>query len=488
VILDNPSFNGGPIHGTVVAPPTLFGLAISPVTHPQRYATVAIVLFVLAALLTANVRRGRAGRRLLSVRTNERAASALGVSVVGAKLYAFALATAIAASGGILLAFVGTTVNFDQYQPVDSIMLVFTSFIGGIGFVAGALVGATFTVGSAEYEILSHFFSVGSWVILIGGALAVVTATLNPDGVAGVFAVDIVGKIRARSAGSAERAVATLDVSDAGADRPRQSCTTLEVRGLRVVFGGVVALDDVDLTLRSGEVVGLIGPNGAGKSTLVDAVSGLNRRYGGTITLDGRAIDALSAHERSRAGVSRSFQNLELFEDLTVMENLQAAADRRDVGAYFTDMVHPGRPRLSASSAAAVASFNLRAVLLRRPEELDYGQRRLVAVARAMAGAPKVLMLDEPAAGLDEVRTRELGELIRRLARDWNIAILLIEHDVPLVMATCDRITVLNFGHQIAYGRPEEIRTDQTVIDAYIGNHDATETTQKVSSLTAGQE
>jgi sulfate-transporting ATPase len=171
--------------------------------------------------------------------------------------------------------------------------------------------------------------------------------------------------------------------------------------------------------------------------------------------------------------MTRSFQSLELFEDMTVRDNLRTASDRRDPLAYVTDLVRPGDPPLSPAAVAAVHEFGLEGDLDRRPGELSFGRRRLVGIARAVATGPSVLFLDEPAAGLDDAETRELGELIQRLARDWGIAILLVEHDVSLVLGVCDRIMALDFGQTIAVGTPEEIRTDPAVVAAYLGQPEA---------------
>ena len=239
--------------------------------------------------------------------------------------------------------------------------------------------------------------------------------------------------------------------------------------GLTQRFGGFTALEDVELHVAPGEVVGLLGPNGAGKTTLIDCVAGNNRLTAGSITWDGADITHWAPYRRARAGLSRSFQSLELFDDLTVRENLLAAADPRDRLAYLTDLVVPGHPPLPTAVVAAVEELSLAPLLDRRAEDLSYGQRRLVAIARAVACSPSVLLLDEPAAGLDETESAELGRLVRRLADEWGMGVLLIEHDVALVLETADRVVVLDFGHKIAEGVPAEIRSDPAVRKAYLG-------------------
>jgi sulfate-transporting ATPase len=194
---------------------------------------------------------------------------------------------------------------------------------------------------------------------------------------------------------------------------------------------------------------------------------------GGSISLDGQAIDGLNATRRSRLGLRRSFQSLELFEDISVEENIRAGSEMHaSRKSWVTDLFWPRRHDLSPTAVAAVHAFELEPHLDETPEELPYGRRRLVGIARAVASGPSVVLLDEPAAGLDENETADLARLIRGLADERNMGVLLVEHDVSLVMSTCDRIVVIDFGRQIAAGTPAEIREDPAVRDAYLGRVD----------------
>ena len=298
------------------------------------------------------------------------------------------------------------------------------------------------------------------------GLVLLATLWLNPDGLASTKPMWIVPirSWRARvAAWFAPRSEALPPV-----EREPVTPRALELHGVGVTFGGTVALDDVSLVLRAGEVLGLIGPNGAGKTTLIDAVTGFTR-VTGEIFLDEAPVKRWSARRRARAGLGRTFQSLELFETMTVHENLRTASDRRDSFAYLADLVWPRRTDLGPQAVAAIREFGLEDELDRKPGELSYGRRRLVAIARALAAGPSVLLLDEPAAGLDDVETAEIGRLLRRLADDWGLAILLVEHDVSLVLTVCDRVTVLDCGRHLATGSPEEIRSDLTVLSAYLG-------------------
>jgi ABC-type branched-subunit amino acid transport system ATPase component/branched-subunit amino acid ABC-type transport system permease component len=467
VILSNTAFTGGAITGTVVKPPTIDSLSVYSVFYPQRWAGVGMVVFIVAGLAVANLRRGRVGRRMIAVRGNERAAASLGVSVMGTKLYAFAVASGLAAMGGILLAYANTYIDFSPFDPISSISVVLIGVIGSIGYTSGAVFGAAGNPGGPTQEVIGQWVSTGSWYLLIAGILTIVVLVTSPDGVTSKT-VDQLHWL-ARKVGFKGRAARVWDL-----ELPEhfESITRrgVEVKDLSVDYGGVKALDQVSLRINPGEVVGLIGPNGAGKTTLIDAVTGFVRGYKGSIELDGTPIDALRASARARAGVTRSFQSLELFDDLSVADNLRTASDPQNRSVMATDLVHPGKHSLGPEAMLAVKEFNLEEVLNDLPSELPYAQRRLVAIARAVASRPSVLLLDEPTAGMDTTSTRELSVLIRRLATEWGMAILLIEHDVDMVLSTCDQVVVLNFGQCIARGTPDEIRHDPAVIEAYLGS------------------
>jgi branched-chain amino acid transport system ATP-binding protein len=241
----------------------------------------------------------------------------------------------------------------------------------------------------------------------------------------------------------------------------------LEVEDLTVAHGGLTALDGVDLVVAEGEVAGLIGPNGAGKTTLIDTVTGFTASRRGEVRSCGREITHAPPHERARLGLVRTFQSLELFDDLTVRENLVVAAGTPSWRSTVTDLFRP-KPSHTTATDDVLDTLELQAQADRLPTELSNGMRHRVALARALVARPHLVLLDEPAAGLGPTETEELGEVIRRLPA-LGTAVLLVDHDMDLVLGVCDRLHVLDFGRIIASGTPAEVRADETVIAAYLG-------------------
>lgn len=243
----------------------------------------------------------------------------------------------------------------------------------------------------------------------------------------------------------------------------------LEVEGLRVVFGGVAAVDDASFTIDEGSLVGLIGPNGAGKTTCIEAVTGYVPSGSGVVRFLGRDLTGVPPHRRARAGLVRTFQSVELFDDLTVRDNLRAAANRRNVWTSFRDLFVPTWHSDESVIDRALDVVGLADAADTLPGELSQGQRKLAGVARALACRPRLLLLDEPAAGLDGTETAALGHHLRDVVAD-GVTILLVDHDMSLVLGTCDRIVVLDFGRVLAEGTPDQIRRDDRVVAAYLGD------------------
>jgi branched-chain amino acid transport system permease protein len=506
---------GGGLAGAPVPEPKWFGLDLGP-NAPFRgldgdkpspvFGFVALICCVLLCVGVGYVRRGTLGQRMLAVRSNERAAAAAAVNPRTVKLAAFTIAAFIAGVAGVLYAYNFLSVSADSFDVVTALSLIAFAYAGGITLISGAVFAGLISAQALIPYALEDWFGLnGNWFLLFGGVILIFTLLRNPEGVAGDFyrrthkrpafrAPDVPapaaaapvaapGPARAGpaeladSAGSGGDDPVGLAASGGGPVPPRafgDRVAVFRVSGLSVTFGGVHALSDVSLEVREGELVGLIGPNGAGKTTLVDAASGFVASTG-RVELGGTDLGGLQPYERARRGLARTWQSTELFDDLDVRENLTVAL--RNGAAR-------GRAARDAAARDGSAEQTLGLVGLEwtagvMPTRLSMGQRKLVGVARALAAKPRLLCLDEPAAGLDARESAELGVCLRGLA-DRGQSMLLIEHDMGLVLGICDRVVVLEFGRVIADGPPEMVRTDPLVIAAYLGDG-AVSSTESVS-------
>jgi sulfate-transporting ATPase len=489
MLFRNREYTGG-VKGTQVGKPTLFGFDISSLNHPARYGIFVLCMAMFSVWVVSNVRRGRSGRRLIAVRTNERAAASLGIDVMVAKLYAFSLASAIAALGGILLAFRLSSISYQSFTNFTSVTYVGLVLVGGVGHLLGAFVGGTMATAGFNQQVLeSTWGNVGRWIQLISGIAILLTVLGYQDGVAAEWVKMFRLLKKARKWGR-PYAIDLADVADLSADATPRRVTphTLTIEALTVSYGTVIAVDGVSCRLEPGTITGLIGPNGAGKTSFIDAVSGFTPASG-RVLLDDRDLSKMPAVKRARASIARSFQSLELFEDSTVFENLSVAADPQDLGSYARDLVHPVNPTFPPQVVRAIVEFQLDQDLHRDVKDLSYGKRRLLAIARAVAMHPSVLLLDEPAAGLSSAESTELAAVVRRLAAEWGMAVLVVEHDMNFVMGVCDQVIVLDFGRLIASGSPDQVRADPAVIAAYLGAaSDADPTTSELRAAVAGAE
>jgi ABC-type branched-subunit amino acid transport system ATPase component/ABC-type branched-subunit amino acid transport system permease subunit len=466
VVFANGPLTGG-FAGTKVESISLFGWNIDPISHPAAYGGVALGAFVVVGLVVANIRRGETGRRLLAIRSNERAAASLGIGIYTGKVFAFAVGGAIAAVAGIILGFQNQYVQFGSFDITGSINAILYSVVGGVGWTSGSVISAPLGNGGVVGKLITDFFhnvdNIGFWLALAAGVNVVVILRQAPDGLASLYAR--VGDHLPSFLAIGFRQGSASRVLDGRASEP----VALEVESITVRFGGVVALDQVSLAVRPGQVVGLMGANGAGKTTLIDAVSGFADPVSGDIRYGDRRITDLSPERRARLGVARSWQAVELFEEMTVRENLLTALDSHSPRRYLTDLIHPGPPASSEVMNEVVTELGLDPYLDLRPSSLSQGARRLAGIARSIVSEPGLLLLDEPAAGLDPGETAELATQIRAVADRRGIGVLVVEHDVGLLMTCCDRIVALDFGRVIAEGTPTEVAQHPEVLRSYLG-------------------
>jgi ABC-type branched-subunit amino acid transport system ATPase component/ABC-type branched-subunit amino acid transport system permease subunit len=464
-----------PSSGARVTPPSMFGIDLGIGAGQEfpriEFGLVCLVTVVLVALGVAALRRSTLGSAMLAVRANERSAAAAGVNVVRVKVLSFALASFIAGLGGSLLAYRRGVVTFDSFTAIGGLSLLSTAYLAGITSVWGGINAGILASSGITFIALDRWVDLGEWFHVISGVLLIVTLITNPEGIAAAgheFADRWARWNASRRAGEAEierPAVAAVErpavaAVEMAAVEPAEDAS-LQVDHLTVRYGGVVAVNDVSLRVDRGRVVGLIGPNGAGKTSVIDAVTGF-APGAGSVALAGRRIDSLAPHARVRAGLARTFQSLELYDDLSVEENVSVAA----LGGRQADR--------RAAVARALESVGIATLRDRPAGELSQGERQLVSIARACVADPAVLLLDEPAAGLDTEESTLLGSRVRAIC-STGTAMLLVDHDVNLVLSVCDHVYVLDFGAVIAEGPPDAIRADRAVADAYLGTMHDTE-------------
>ena len=443
IVFNNSDYTGGFI-GLAPPTPTIFGYDVSPATHPQRYGFVILVWVAIVSALVLWLRRSALGRQLLAIRTNERAAAAIGVNVTRAKLTAFGISAAIAGVAGVLFANQQTVISFLDFNSDNSINLVVLSVIAGAGSIAGGWVVGVSAVGGVVYQYLGNIPAIQDKYFLIAGAGLCMAVIFNEHGMT-------LGRRLVERDNGQRLPDATHDAA---------SGEVLEVNNVRVAFGGVLAVDYMAVRVEPGVIVGVVGPNGAGKTTLLDMISGYIRGSAiGVVQIGSRTLHDKPTYARARAGLARGFQAIELFEDLTVGENLLLAAESsaRNKGGF------------PAPAAAAANGFGIDSMLYRRPSSLSLAQRNLCGVVRAMAINPAVLVLDEPGAGLSRAESLALAGEIRRFAAESGVGVLLIDHDMGLVTATCDKLVVMANGSELAHGEPGAVLRDSRVRDVYLG-------------------
>jgi branched-chain amino acid transport system permease protein len=474
-----------------VQAPSLFGYNFTVQALPYYYVGLALV----AALLFASIRLrdSRIGRAWMAIREDETAASAMGVNPTGAKLLAFAIGAAFAGATGVFFVAKLQTATPDMFGFPVSVMILVMVVLGGMGSVWGVVLAAVLL------QLLQSWFlpDLTAWIHAFGAAigsdrLQQVDLVRSIELIFGIILV-LMMLFRRQGLIPATRRTAALSFTEqhvGGVQRggfdaalaahvlgeqAKRGGNLLEVRGVTVRFGGLTALNNVNLVVPEGGVVAVIGPNGSGKSTLFNVITGLVPAAAGSIHFAGAEITGLPPHRVLARGLARTFQNIRLFSNLSVLDNVMIGRHARLATGTLGAILRPPRTRAEERGAYQLALDILTLFgnrLLPRATQavstLSYANRRRVEIARALASSPRLMMLDEPTAGMNPAETLELAEQIKSL-HEQGLTILLIEHKLDVVTQLADTVIVLDHGEKLAEGRPDEVRRNEAVLTAYLG-------------------
>lgn len=447
--------------------PIAIGPATISVQSRESYYVLVVVMVVIGLLLLRALQRARLGRSLYAIREDEVAAELMGIDTRLCKLLAFAISAFCAGIGGALYAHYAKILTPDLFGVMQSIDILVMAVIGGVASIGGALLGASLV--TALPELLR---AISEYRLLIFGAILIACTLFIRGGLVALFTrpwrfskPTRLSEARSRAPAGPLPPLAKIPGVSAGE-------VVLELNGVVKLFGGLAAVRGVSWQARAGEITALIGPNGSGKTTLINLVSGVYALTEGRISLSGKAISGIRPSAISQAGISRTFQKIRLFRNLPVSENVAVAIAPSTMPRFWQRLWRGRIIGYDAGADAAVLELLALVRLEHRAGELarnlSHGEQRLLEIARALATRPRVLLLDEPAAGLSAVDVQALESVLFAI-RASGVAVILVEHHMDLVMQIADRMIVLNHGEKIFDGTPHDARNDAGVIAAYLG-------------------
>lgn len=469
----NLNFTGGPDGVWGIPRPSIFGFSFK--TNASLFY-LALVLLLLTLLFTEHLAKSYLGRSWLSLREDESAAEAIGVPSTRVKLLAYVLGATWAGLAGAFFASRIGAINPDSFTFMQSVLILIVIVLGGMASTPGVLLGAVVVVGLPE-----ALRSIADWRMFVFSVGLIVLMLVRPQGLWPA------SRRRPRWSNEIEKAENTGDesvkfmLSRSESENSGPQYTTdkmiLEVSNLTCSFGGIKAVDDVNFQVPEGSILSIIGPNGAGKTTIFNCITGVIKPTGGSVVLDGKSIVGKRPHKVVAAGLARTFQGIRLFKGMAAWENVLVGMYPHKRTSVWQAALWTRSARVEERTSLKEAKSLLRFAGLDKQvgqlaNQLSYGDQRRLEIARALASRPKLLLLDEPAAGMNPTEKNELMAIVRRI-RDLGISIVLIEHDMNFIMNISDRIVVIDRGRKIADDVPEVIQGDPQVIAAYLGgsNH-----------------